>query len=399
MIGFDRRIAEGRMLFDGSMGALLSSMGYSMECPELLNVDAPEVIEGIHAMYAQAGADVTIANSLGATRMKLERAGLSGRAAELARAAVRNARRGAGVDVYVALDVGSTGNFLWPLGTNTLDALIENYREAMLAGAEAGADLILMETQIDIAECRAACLAAGDTGLPVAASFTFNPNGRTLTGGSPECAALILAAAGACAMGVNCSAGPQDMLPALEAMRRVSPLPVIVQPNAGLPANDASGRAVYPYTAEMMRPHMRALLDAGAAAIGGCCGTTPEHISQFAGLVRGVPAPQAACGDAQYICSTRRYVDARSVKENLVEIADIEDLYDLDADELPLIDLSGLSPNAARDAVNEAQSICSAPFIFRADSDEALEAALLTYAGVAGVDFPGAIAGYGAVKI
>lgn len=399
---FDERIREERLLFDGSMGALLGSMGYSVECPELLNVEHPEVIAGIHERYTAAGAQVAICNSLGATRLKLRRQGLSDRAAELTRAAVENARRGVNGRAYVALDVGSTGDFLAPLGTLTLDALLENYREQTRAGAEAGADLILLETQIDIGECRAACLAARETGLPVAASFTYNPNGRTLTGGAPECAALILAAVGARVIGVNCSTGPAEMLPILEATRRVSPLPMLVEPNAGLPEIDAAGRAHYPYTAERMLPHMEQLLAAGAAAIGGCCGTTPDYIARFAALMTDRTAPQPVCGDVAYICSPRRFVPLREAVEALVPVTDVEDLYDLDPDDCPILDLGGLTPAEAEALVNEAQAISAAPLSFRAGDGDALAAALRAYAGVAAVDVAGCdeiIAAYGAKRV
>ncbi len=399
---FDECIRGNVLLFDGSMGALLASMGHSMECPELLNVEKPDVIASVHERYAKAGAQTTITNTLGSSRLKLKRTGYADRAAEFTRAAVENARRGAGENVYVALDVGSTGDFLAPLGSLSMDDVLDNYREMTKAGAEAGADLVLLETQIDIAECRAACIAARETGLPVAASFTFNPNGRTLTGGSPECAALILAAVGATVMGVNCSGGPQEMLPILKAMRSVSPLPVIVQPNAGLPETDADGNVRYPFTPEIMLPHMQELLEAGASAIGGCCGTTPEHIALFATLTEGRTAPAPVCGDKDYICSTRQYVEIPDLAD-LTVITDTEDLYDLDPDELAIIDLAGLSPEEAAETAVEAQSICSAPLSFRSDDTGVLAAALLNYAGVAGVDAPescdAAIAAYGAKRL
>ena len=177
---FDERIRERVLLFDGGMGTQLAARGFSVECPELINAEHPEVIREIQTRYVEAGANVLISNSLGASRLKLRRAGLSDRAAELTRLSVENACAAAQGRAYVALDVGSTGDFLAPMGSLTLEQLLENYSEQTRAGAEAGADLILMETQIDIGECRAACLAARETGLPVAASFTFNPNGRTL---------------------------------------------------------------------------------------------------------------------------------------------------------------------------------------------------------------------------
>ena len=399
---FDERIREGLLLFDGSMGSLLASMGYSVECPELINAEHPEVIAGIHARYVEAGAQVVICNSLGATRLKLKRLGLSERAAELTRAAVANARCGAEGRAYTALDVGPTGDFLAPMGSLTLEDVIDNYREQTRAGADAGADLILMETQIDIAECRAAALAARETGLPVAASFTYNTNGRTLTGGAPECAALILASVGASMIGVNCSTGPAEMLGILEAMRRVSPLPVLVEPNAGLPEPGPDGRMVYPFTAETMLPYMEKIVAAGASAIGGCCGTTPVHIARFAPLLAGRSVPQPVCGEAEYICSARRFAPVSEAAAGLTKIEDVEDLYDLEEAEYPLFDLTGLSPADAVDLVNEAQAISPAPLSFHCADADVLRAALRTYTGVAGVDAPGladVCAEYGAKEL
>ena len=185
-------------------------------------------------------------------------------------------------------------------------------------------------------------------------------------------------------------------------MRSVSPLPVIVQPNAGLPETGPDGKASYPFTAEMMLPHMRAILDAGASAIGGCCGTTPEHIALFSQLLPGRTPPTPACAEVEYICSPRRYAPVQGVADALTEIEDPEDLYDLEPDEFPLLDLTGLSPAEAAALVDEAQAICAAPLCFRASDEEALAAALRAYTGVAGVDAAGcdaAIALYGAKRL
>lgn len=400
---FLNALKERRLLFDGSMGSLLGAMGYASECPELLNVEAPGVIQGVHAHYMEAGAQVIITNSLGTTPIKLARAGLSGRAAELTRAAVKNALEAAQHRAYVALDVGPTGEFMAPLGERTLDEMVAAFSLVCEAGAQAGANLILLETMTDIAEARAACLAARRTGLPVAASFTFESNGRTLTGGSPECAALTLWAAGASALGVNCSGGPEQMLSPLAAMRRACPLPVVIQPNAGMPAVDAEGHVHYPFSPEDMVPWMARILEAGASAIGGCCGTTPAHIAAFSRLSLASPAVPAWDGQAR-VCSGRTALPVTVAQSGAVDVSEPDELYDLEPeDSAALVDLAGLTPQEAGALVEEAQSITSKPLLFAAGSPEALEQALYRYAGVAGVyaapELQPVLSRYGAVRL
>ncbi len=387
MEDFRRALEKRVLLFDGSMGALLGLMGVETGCPDLLSVDRPELIRGIHEAYVRAGADIILTNTFGATPLKLERSGHASRSAEIAAAAVKNARA-AGAP-FVALDLGPSGRFLTPVGDVSFDRMMSSLRAFCKAGAEAGADLIVIETQTDLAEMRCALLAARETGLPVVASSTYSQNARTLTGGAPECAALICAALGAAAAGINCSGGPQEMLRPLRAMRAVSPIPVVVQPNAGLPSVGPDGRAVFPFGPEAMLPHMADILSAGASAIGGCCGTTPEHIAKMRTLADGAHAPAPAWDGVKRICSSRTFLSVEEASEALEEVSDPEDLYDLDPDAVPLISLSGLSPDQARANVEAAQTMTKAPLAFRADSAEALEAALEVYAGVALVEGAG----------
>ena len=274
-----------------------------------------------------------------------------------------------------------------PSGRYTLSEMMDSFSVCAEAGAKAGADFILLETMTDIAECRAACLAAKKTGLPVAASFTFEENGRTLSGGTPECAALTLAAAGASAIGINCSTGPEQMLRPLAAMRKVCPLPVIVQPNAGMPEIDESGRAHYRFTPEYMLPHMQKILDAGASAIGGCCGTTPDHIALFSTLDLSSPAESGWDGTA-YICSARAYVSLSEALENAAEIEDVEDLYDLEDEAAAILNLTSVSEDEVEEMLLEAQMATNLPLIFRCEDENVLSAALLNYPGVAAVYAP-----------
>ncbi len=390
MRSFTEELKTSRLLFDGSMGALLSSMGKSSDHPELYNIEEPELIQGVHRRYIDAGANVVITDSLGATPLRLRRTDLKDRVPELTEAAVKNARAAAGDKALVALDIGPSGEFMQPSGRYTLEEMMDSFSVCAEAGAKAGADFVLLETMTDIAECRAACLAAKKTGLPVAASFTFE-NGRTLSGGTPECAALTLAAAGAVAVGINCSTGPEQMLSPLAAMRKVTPLPVIVQPNAGLPEIDADGRAHYKFSPEDMLPHMKNILDAGASAIGGCCGTTPEHIALFSTLDMSTPAEPAWDG-TKYICSARAYVSLDEALENAAEIEDTEDLYDLEDEAAAILNLNDADADEIADLLIEAQMASNIPLIFRCGDAAVLEAALLNYPGVAAVYAPAACA-------
>ena len=400
MEDFRQALKKRVLLFDGSMGALLGLMGVETECPDLLSVTRPDLIRGIHEAYVKAGADVVLSNTFGGTSIKLERAGFAERAAEIAGAAVKNARTSGAA--YVALDLGPVGRFLAPVGDVSFDHMMASLREFCCAGAEAGADLIVIETQTDLAEMRCGLIAARETGLPVVASSTYSPNARTLTGGAPECAALIAASLGAAAAGVNCSGGPMEMLKPLKAMRSASPIPVVVQPNAGLPSVGANGRAVFPFGPDAMAPYMAEILAAGANAIGGCCGTTPEHIARMRALADRVTPPESAWDGVVRICSSRAFMPLYEAREALEVIGDPEELYDLEPGVVPLIDLSGLSPDEARDAAAQAQTMTKAPLAFRADGAEALDAALEVYTGVALVDGAGldeSIDRWGALKL
>lgn len=403
MRSFPEELKERRLLFDGSMGALLSSMGFTGDHPELLTVTNPTVIRKIHEQYMESGANVVITDSLGATPIRLMHSALSDRAAELAAASVKVAREAAGDRAWVALDIGPSGDFMQPAGRYTIHEMMESFSVCAQAGAQAGADFILLETMTDIAECRAACLAARKTGLPVAASFTFGENGRTLSGGTPECAALTLAAAGACAIGVNCSTGPLQMLAPLKAIRAVTSLPVVIQPNAGLPEIDEQGLAHYRFSPEDMLPHMACILEAGASAIGGCCGTTPEHIRLFSTLDFSAP-PSPAWDGRRRICSARQCVLLEEALDQAVLLDSIDDLYELEDEPAALIDLrSCQSTEEAASLLLEAQTASNVPLIFRADDPEILDVALLNYAGAAAVYAPASCEEicrrYGAIRL
>lgn len=385
---FSEAIRERILILDGSMGALLSAMGVRAVCPDIVNVESPEVIRGIHRAYIDAGADVIIADTFGSTSVKLEKCGLSQKADEIVQRAVENARAEAGDNAFVALDIGPTGEMLYPLGTLRLTRAVDVYAEQMRAGIRA--DFAFMETMTDIAECRAAMLAARKTGMPFAASFTFEASGRTMTGGSPACAAIVAQALGAIAVGMNCSGGPDHMLDPIARMRAVCSLPILVQPNAGLPVMK-DGVTSYPFGPERFRDEMRAILDAGASGVGGCCGTTPEHIRLLAELAKTYPAARIPVIAERYVCSQRAYMSIDTAIANRELVGDVEDLYDFEGeDTLAVLDLRGMSAEDARETVSQAQTATHAPLGFVADGEDALDAALSEYAGVAAVAAPDA---------
>lgn len=362
-------------------------------CNELLNITRPQAVGAIHAAYREAGSDAVETNSLGGNAIALKKHGLDEQTEALSRAAAQNARAAVGPDTLVALSVGPTGGFLKPIGSLGVREVFEAYRRQIMA-AEA-ADIVYIETMGDLAEARLAAIAAlENTDKPVAASFTFQ-NGRLMTGATPETVAAVMQAAGVHALGVNCSGGPDELLDALVRMRSASSLPVIVQPNAGLPVVE-NGVTRFPLSPEDMAPKMKAILDAGAAAIGGCCGTTPAHIRLMKALLDGRPGyapgpwtPCAATGRRVFPLDTleRRFVPAET---------DLDSVYDLDPDEgIPAFCLDALDETQIEEFVLEVQQIYGHPVSFRARDEGKLRFALLCYCGVA---FTPGKAWYGAVK-
>ncbi len=275
-------------LFDGGMGSMLQAAGLGAgECPERLNLTAPETVEAVHRAYVRAGADIITANTFGASRRKLGED-----PAPLIAAGVAAARRAAGPERYVALDVGPLGSLLEPFGEMSFDEAYGMFAEIAEAGARAGADLVLIETMGDLLEAKAALLAAKErTDLPVLVTMTFGADGRTFLGVDPAAAAVTLTALGADGVGLNCSVGPREMEEPLGAMLGVTHLPVVVQPNAGLPRLEG-GRTVYDVGPEEFAAWGKRFLEAGAALLGGCCGTTPDHIRALRSLMEGGAPPQ-----------------------------------------------------------------------------------------------------------
>ena len=269
------------VFFDGAMGTILQQNGLGAgELPELWNLQRPELIEQIHREYLAAGADITKANTFGANAVKLRGCGHS--VQEIVEAGISHARRAVrdcGREAFVALDVGPTGKLLRPLGDLSFEEAYDAFKEAVQCGEKAGADLILIETMSDTYEAKAALLAAKEnTSLPVFVTMIFDEKGKLLTGGDIAAAVAMLEGLGADAIGFNCGLGPEQMHSLFPQLLDCCSIPMIVNPNAGLPRS-VDGRTVFDVGPEDFAEVMEKLVREGAWLAGGCCGTTPAHIA------------------------------------------------------------------------------------------------------------------------
>ena len=272
------------ILGDGAMGTMLNARGAGFdECFDELNLTRPELVAEIHRAYIEAGSQVIQANTFGANVYKLSAHGLEERAAEINRAGVELARREAaasGLSVLVAGDVGPLGVRLAPFGRVQPEQARQAFARQIAAQAEAGADLLIIETMSDLYEIREAVAAAHEVcDLPVVASMTFTRDDRTLLGDPPAAVARALHEAGATLIGVNCSGGPAQIWRILRQMRQAVPSALFsVMPNAGWP-EQVGGRIMYPANPDYFGEYALAFCEAGARLVGGCCGTTPQHIA------------------------------------------------------------------------------------------------------------------------
>lgn len=280
-------IGKRLLFFDGGMGSLLQKRGLQAgELPETWNILKPDVLTEIHKEYAEAGADIILANTFGANRFKY-----ADNLEEIVNAAVVNAREGirlSGRQAYVALDVGPTGKLLKPMGTLDFEEAVDVFADVVKAGVKAGVDLILIETMNDSYELKAAMLAAKENSdLPVFATVVFDEKHKMLTGASPMAIVAMLEGLHADAIGMNCGLGPKELLPIFQEMAQYASCPLIINPNAGLPRND-HGKTVYDVGPEEFAEGMVPFVEAGAWFAGGCCGTTPEHIKALVDRCRNM---------------------------------------------------------------------------------------------------------------
>ena len=285
------RIKEGFLILDGGMGTLLQSAGLqSGEYPERWNVRCPEVIRKIHENYLTAGSDVISANTFGANCLKFTEDELE----EVIKSAIENAR--AAIDgrggKYIALDIGPTGKLLRPLGDFDFEEAIEVFAKTVRLGAKYGADLIILETFSDSYETKAAVLAAKENcDLPIIVTNAYGADGKLMTGANPAAMVAMLEGLRVDAIGANCSLGPKQLAGVVDELLANASLPVVLQPNAGLPRVE-DGKTVYDVDSEEFAADMLEFAKKGVRILGGCCGTTPEYIEKTARKLADLtPAP------------------------------------------------------------------------------------------------------------
>lgn len=382
--------------FDGSMGTMLQSAGLAAGAlPELLNIEDSEKVLAVHRAYAQAGSEYITANTFGANRLKIKNC------AEVIKAGVRLAKS---AGKKVALDIGPTGRLLRPMGELDFEEAVDIFAEMINAGKDLS-DVVLIETMSDTYELKAAVLAAKENcGLPVFVTMIFDENGRLLTGADVKTAAAMLEGLGVDAIGFNCGLGPAETLPLIEELRRWTSLPIIVQPNAGLPES-VNGRTVYNVSPDEFAAQMKKAAELGVSYLGGCCGTTPEHIKRMIGLCRGIPENVPEKKSFTFVSSYSRAVEIgkkpviigerinptgkklfkEALRRNDIEYIIRQGLEQVDAGAhildvnvgLPEID----EPLMMETAVKSLQSVTPAPLQIDTADIAALERALRIYNG------------------
>lgn len=382
------------IILDGAMGTMLQNAGLQLgERPEIFGIQHPEILEDIQRRYVNAGSNVIYANTFGANSHKLKGTGYS--VEEVLSANIAAAKRAAGGRAEVALDVGPIGELMEPLGTLSFDDAYDIFKEMVMAGARAGADLVVFETMTDLYEVKAAVLAAKENSdLPVWVTMSFEAGGRTFTGTTVAAMAATLDGLGVDAMGINCSLGPAEIYPLIEEMRQWTDRPLIVKPNAGLP-DPATGE--YDMNASDFAEQMKAFTELGVYILGGCCGTTPEFIEglgRFEGAAedvrpvrrRGVcSASQMTDFDGVRVIGERinptgkkrfqqalKEHDLNYIMERAIEQADAgADILDIN------VGLPGLDePAMMADVVQAVQSVVSLPLQIDSSNPEAIEAGL-----------------------
>lgn len=274
----DKLFEKEFVILDGAMGTMLQAAGLPLgSLPELFPLEHPDILENIHRAYIEAGSSISYTNTFSSNAHKLYGSGHS--VEEVISASVDVAKKAAGDKAAVALDIGPIGELLEPTGTLSVSEAYELFKEMLVAGEKAGADLAAFETFTDLAELRIAVLAAKEnTSLPIFATMSFEEGGRTFTGCLAECFAETMTGLGVDALGVNCSLGPKQLMPVIRRIAGVTDLPLIVKANAGLPdAHDGH----YNMTALQFAKEMSECAEIGVKFVGGCCGTNPEFISEL----------------------------------------------------------------------------------------------------------------------
>ena len=303
---FRELVKNGPVLLDGATGTNLQKAGMPVGvCPEQWILENSEVLIDLQKRYVEAGTDILFAPTFTASRIKLKEYGLEDHLEEMNRKLVALSKEAAkGTNALVAGDLTMTGEQLYPLGDLMFEDLVDVYKEQAKIIAEAGADLFVVETMMSLQECRAAVLAI----LPVMVSLTYNEDGRTLYGTDPVTAVVVMQSLGADAVGMNCSTGPEAMLEPIAKMAEYAAIPLLAKPNAGMPEL-IDGQTVFNVEPEEFAEVGKKLVEEGAAIIGGCCGTTPEHIRALKEAVKGIPVKAPLQTKRRMLTSERKSVE------------------------------------------------------------------------------------------
>ena len=401
------------LFFDGGMGSMLQKKGMTPgENTDVWNFTRPDDIMDVHRQYAEAGADILLTNMFGANRLKVGGTGYT--VDQLVKQGIANARQVADKigelqhrNIFVAADVAPTGKLLQPLGDLSFDDAYDIFKEIVVAAEEGGADFIHIETMSDTLEVKAAVLAAKEnTSLPVFATVTFDQTGKMLTGGNVEAIVALLEGLGVDALGVNCGLGPFQLEQVVADFLRVASVPVIIQPNAGLPRQE-KGETVYDVSPEDFAKKVREFAEAGAWLVGGCCGTTPEHIRLLVNACSGI-TPKPLTDKGRTVVSS--YTHAVEIADDPIIIGERinptgksrfkQALRDHDMDYIlqegfsqqdkgaQILDINvGLpeidEPSMILDVVREVQSVIDLPLQIDTSNVEAMENALRYYNGKA----------------
>ena len=307
---FREYLSKGAIVLDGATGTNLMAAGMPIGvCPEAWVMEHQDVLYDLQSAYVKAGTNIVYAPTFTGNRIKLEEYGLEDRIEEINTELVRLSKRAVDGKALVAGDMTMTGKQLFPLGDLMFEELVDVYKEQASILDHAGADLFVVETMMSLQECRAAVIAIKEVSdLPIMVTLSYNEDGRTLFGTPPETAVVVLQSLGVDAIGINCSTGPMEMVELVEKMAQYSTVPILAKSNAGLPELE-DDKTVYKMTPQEFADAAVALVNAGASIVGGCCGTTPEHIKALSDAVRELPIRKPLERHRRILASERKNVE------------------------------------------------------------------------------------------
>ena len=306
-------IKDNILIFDGAMGTMLQKNGLQMgENPEIFGFNNPDILINIHKAYLEAGANVVTTNTFGANELKLDKLGYTveeivDNAISVAKKAIDNVDKSK--PRYIALDIGPIGEMLEPMGTLSFDRAYEIFKRQAVQGEKSGANIIIIETMMDLYEAKAAVLAVKEnTNLPVFCTMTFDEDGRSFTGCTPESMVATIGGLGVDAIGVNCSLGPKQLLPIVKKITKMATIPVIVQANAGLP-NIIDEQAYYDIDEKEFYSGVVEFINSGARIIGGCCGTNPNFIKYISDNIKDIELHKTEVDYKCVVCSPSKFIE------------------------------------------------------------------------------------------